>query len=154
MSSNATDSSVSVLAGWWLCHLSTRHHPVGLLTRSSPHALTTHEPHSLTTVSRLLTLMTKLYKSLSHTNHCSQSQASLCFWVMSPNSGHSPTPGLMSSQAVQLSTPRWLASISQLTRHFYATAYNNRGSYASARGNCLSLELSQTPCFRTRTLLN
>jgi hypothetical protein len=57
----------------------------------------------------------------------------------------------------RLPTPRWLASISQLTRRCYTKAYNNEdfsASHASARGDYLSLGISRTAGFRARLPLD
>jgi hypothetical protein len=70
-----------------------------LLMRAFPHTFTAHELYSPAAVSRLLTLVTTLYKSLSHTDQCSQSWSSLLCCVVSSNSGCPSASGLTSSQA-------------------------------------------------------
>jgi hypothetical protein len=118
MASNAINPSASMFQGsgpCWLVPISQLNYVLpghSLLARAIPHTLMVQALHSLTTISRLLTLMTTLHESLSHavfpvmifsallgdifqqrTFLCSRAHIFIGWWFP---------------------TPRWLASISQI----------------------------------------
>jgi hypothetical protein len=94
---NAADSSASVFHGSgsrWLPSISQVNYALlspCFLTRAILHAITAHEPLSLTG---------RDYTSrITITDQCSQSRSSLRCCIKSSNTGRSSTPGLTSSQA-------------------------------------------------------
>jgi hypothetical protein len=99
-----------------------------------PHTLVGQELHSLTTISRFLTLMTTLHKLLTHRLVCPVFTALL---------GNVFQKWMFLCSQVHVLAGWWLSH--NMTWCCYVTAYNSGGSsasHASVRGDCLSFGLS------------